>query len=134
MTASIFLARLLGPAFILLAIVLFTDRKRLLDILRELVASPLWIYFAGFLGLFGGLALVLTHNLWTADWRVIITLIAWITLIRAVVTFLWPNAIIVIAHRIAAQPIVLTGAAGLNLLIGLALSYFGYLHSLITSP
>lgn len=126
MTASIFLARLLGPPFILVAIVLFTDRKRLLDILGELVASPLWIYFAGFLGLLGGLALVLSHNVWAADWRVIVTLIGWITVARAVATFLWPKAMVRVAHAIAARPNVLTGAAAVNLVLGLVLSYFGY--------
>jgi hypothetical protein len=45
------------------------------------------------LWLAGGVALVLVHNVWTSDWRVVIALISWITILRGVLTMLWPQSI-----------------------------------------
>jgi hypothetical protein len=76
--------------------------------------------------LLGGLALVLTHNVWALDWRLIITLIGWATIIRALVTIFQPQQIVAIGSKILERPRFFIGAAAVNLFIGLTLSYFGY--------
>ena len=90
MQASIFVARLLGPMFLVIGIALLTKPEAYRSLLREFVGSAVSMYLAGFLGLTGGLAIVLTHNSWVLDWRLIITLIGWISIIRGVVTMIWP--------------------------------------------
>jgi hypothetical protein len=55
------------------------------SILQDLMRSQALLYLAGFLGLLAGLALVLTHNVWVLDWQLIITLIGWVAIVRAVV-------------------------------------------------
>ena len=91
MPASIFIAKLLGPLFILVGIALLSKTEMFQEILREFIESPALVYMAGFFGLLGGLALVLTHNIWVRDWRVIITLIGWATIIRALATVFQPQ-------------------------------------------
>ena len=127
MTSSIFIARLLGPMFAAAGLAFLFRAQAFKGILREFIASPVLIYLAGFLGLLSGLALVLTHNVWALDWRLIITLIAWVAMARGLVTMFQPQWIAAAGSKLLEQPSYLTGAAVMNLVLGLVLVYFGYL-------
>ena len=126
MTASIFIARLLGPVFAVVGIALLFKVETYRAILQEFIRSPALHYLAGFLGLLAGLAVVLTHNIWVFDWRLIITLIGWITLLRAVVTIFEPERIVALGNVVLSHRGAFLGAGAINLLIGLILGYFGY--------
>jgi len=126
MVASVFIAKLFGPIFALSGIALLLRAETYRAIVGDFLRSPALHYLAGFLGLFAGLAIVLTHNVWAFDWRLIITLIGWVTIVRAAVTVLWPEWIVPVGNvflEYRAAPLV---GGAINLLIGLALSYFGY--------
>ncbi len=127
MSTSIFIARLLGPLFVVVGIAVPLKTQMFRAILREFDQSRALLYLAGVLGLVGGLAIVLTHNLWVRDWRLIITLIGWLTILRALVTIFQPQWIAAFAERIIESRSWLTVAAVADLLIGVILSYFGYL-------
>jgi len=127
MPASIFIAELLGPIFIVTGVASLFKVQMLRGILQEFIRSQALLYLAGFLGLLGGLALVLTHNVWVRDWRLIITLIGWLTIVRAVVTIFRPQEIVAIGSKLLEHQGYFFGASVINLTIGLALSYFGYL-------
>ncbi len=43
------------------------------DMAREFLGSRALIYLAGILAFVPGLAMVLAHNVWVADWRIVIT-------------------------------------------------------------
>ncbi len=127
MSTSIFIARLLGPLFVVVGIAVPLKTQMFRAILREFNQSRALLYLAGVLGLVGGLAIVLTHNLWVRDWRLIITLIGWVTILRALVTIFQPQWIVALAGKIGENRSWLVSAAVADLLIGLILSYFGYL-------
>jgi len=130
MSASIFLAQILGPMFVVVGIALLSKPQRFRTMLQELIGSTILLYLAGFFGLLAGIALVLTHNVWAADWRLIITLIGWVTLLRALISIFQPQWIVAAGAAIVKQPVIFSGiffgAAVLNLIVGLILSYFGY--------
>jgi len=126
MSTSVFIARLLGPMFVLVGIALPLKTKMFQAILREFIGSPTLLYLAGFFGLLGGIALVLVHNVWVLDWRILITLLGWVTLVRAVVTIFRPDLIAAAGSKILTSRSIFMAAAAINLLIGLILSYFGY--------
>ena len=62
MQTSIFIAKLLGPIFLIVGSALLTKPDAFRVLLQEFIESRVLIYLAGFLGLLGGLALLLTHN------------------------------------------------------------------------
>lgn len=126
MQTSIFIAQLLGPMFAVVGIALLLKPHMFRTILPEFIRSPTWLYLAGFIGLLAGLALVRTHNIWTADWRLIITVIGWLTLVRALITIFQPQWIVAAGNAILRRRGVFRGAAVANLVIGVALGYFGY--------
>jgi hypothetical protein len=126
MPTSIFIAKLLGPIYLIVGIALLLRAPMFRTILQGFIRSPVLLYLAGFLGLLAGLALVLTHNVWAPDWRIIVTLIGWLTIVRAVVTIFQPEWIVALGSKILERQGIFFGAAVMNLVIGLVLSYFGY--------
>jgi hypothetical protein len=126
MHASIFIAKLLGPIFLVVAVAILVNRERFQIILQEFIRSPAWLYWAGFVGLLAGMAMVLTHNIWVPDWRLIITLIGWVTVVRALISIFRPQWIVTAGTVILEHRGAFVGAAVFNLIIGLVLSYFGY--------
>jgi uncharacterized membrane protein len=126
MQTSIFIAQLLGPAYMVVGLALLSRPQAFRVILREFIGSHVPVYLAGFIGLLTGLALVLVHNVWALDWRLIITLLAWVVLIRALVTIFWPEQIVSLGSKILENKRVFAVAGTANLIIGLVLCYFGY--------
>lgn len=126
MQTSFFIAKLLGPMFLVVGAALLSRPEAFRALLKEFVASGALMYLAGFLGLLSGLALLLVHNVWAPDWRLVITLIGWATLVRALVTIFRPQAIISLADRLVEFKNAFPAAAAIDLVIGAALSYFGY--------
>jgi hypothetical protein len=45
----------------------------------------------GMFALLAGLAIVNTHNLWVSDWRVIITILGRLAIVRGALSLLFPN-------------------------------------------
>ena len=126
MQTSLFIAKLLGPMFLVVGVALLTRPEAFRALLREFIASALIMYMAGFFGLLGGLALVLTHNVWALDWRVLITLLGWTSLIRALVTIFSPRWIVSTGAWLIDRKGAFPAAAAADLIIGAVLSYFGY--------
>lgn len=126
---SVFLARLLGPLIAVVGVALLVHPDVYRTMMKEFIRSLALCYLAGFFGLLGGISLVLVHNVWTSDWRIIVTLIGWITIVRAALTLMWPRCVAAIGRRLIQSPQVFTAAAVIDLALGLALSYFGYANS-----
>ncbi len=91
---SIFVARVLGVIYLAVGFGLFLFRETYILALRKLV-NPVYMMPAAFMAVVGGMALVSYHNLWVSDWRVIITIIGWIALIKGILLLLIPSYIMV---------------------------------------
>lgn len=126
MLTSVFIARLLGPIFVVVGAALLCRAQMFRGILQEFIRSAALLYLAGFFGLLAGVALVLTHNVWDLDWRLIITLVGWITIARALISIFQPAWIVTVGTKILDNHGIFIGAAVTNLMLGLFLSYFGY--------
>ena len=126
MQTSIFLARLLGPALLLVGIGVLINQSYYRGMTREFVASRPLFYLASIIGIVGGLAIVLVHNIWELNWRVLITLLGWINLIRGAISVLMPEQSFAYGGRMMAGKHMPMIAGVVALLIGLTLCYFGY--------
>jgi hypothetical protein len=126
MQTSTFLAKLIGPIMVIVAVGVLMNRKSLDTLAREILGSHALLFLLGFLDLASGLAIVLVHNVWVADWRVIITLLGWLLLVRGAVRILIPEQIKPFGTKMLRNPNVVTGSLAVTLVVGLVLSYFGY--------
>jgi uncharacterized membrane protein len=91
MQTSIFLARLMGPVMFLIGLSLAINSELYTEMSAEFVASRPLVYLAGAIALTLGVSLLLNHNVWAADWRIIITLFGWFATINGVLRLMLPD-------------------------------------------
>jgi hypothetical protein len=128
MQRSIFLAKLIGPFLAVCGVALMFNADTFRIIGGEIVKSPALIYIAGLLALATGLAIVNTHNEWTADWRVAITLLGWLCVFAGIIRVVFPRVVEALgASMIAAVSNGwIVGEGVVILALGAWLSFKGY--------
>jgi hypothetical protein len=126
MTTSIFLAELMGPVCLVIGLALFLNGEGFRALLLEFIDSPVLIFLSGIVTMAGGLAIVLTHNIWAADWRVVITLIGWLATIGGAIRIVIPQQTIEIGRTMLTNIYTLPIVMGFYVVIGALLTYFGY--------
>ena len=92
MMVSLFLAKLLGLYLIVVSGTMLLN-KRDVSLLFGLYKHPEAVYLTGVLDTFLGLLLVLSHNIWALDYRLVITLAGWALLVRGIGRMLAPDKV-----------------------------------------
>ena len=128
MTTSIFLAKLIGPFALALGLALVFQGTGFRAFASEFMASPALIFLSGVITLPAGLAIVLTHNVWTPDWRVVITIVGWLAVVTGAIRMIVPQQAAAKARGVIAQPLIPKIGAAIWLAIGALLSYYGYIR------
>jgi hypothetical protein len=123
---SLFLARLIGPVVLAVAIGVLANGAIYRGLSEEFVRSPALIYITGILGMSVGVAILLNHNVWAADWRVLITIFGWLAAIGGAQRIIWPQATEAAVRWFLANPTSLVVAGVIWLVIGAALCFYGY--------
>jgi uncharacterized membrane protein len=126
MPTSIFLAKLIGPVFIAVGIGLVVNAAAYRKLADEFLRSLALVYLSGLLTMTAGMALILTHNVWAADWRILITLLGWLAAIGGALRIVIPERVETIGRWFLDRPASRTVAAVIWLAVGVVLCYFGY--------
>jgi hypothetical protein len=126
MATSVFLARLLGPLLLAVGVGILINPKPFHAMVGEILRSLTLVYLFGLFDFAGGLAIVLVHNVWAANWRVLITLIGWLMLIRGAVRILAPEAIMGFAAKAIRNKQLIPVSGVVTSVLGLVFCYFGY--------
>ena len=124
MELSIFLAKVLGLYLLLVCTGVLLNRRHFPRLIKEFSESLAIVVLSGFIALVLGLLMVVSHNVWSADWRVIITILGWLTLAKGVFRIMAPHKVPEVASM-AAQPwwvVVLVIFLG----VGAYLTYVGF--------
>lgn len=67
-------------------------RKTLALVLKDFFSHPSVPWITGVFMVFLGGLLVLTHNIWTGDWKIIlVTIMSWLILLKGLVYMVWPD-------------------------------------------
>lgn len=127
METSVFLAQLIGPLLLVMGVGMLVNREGYRTMAEEFLASRALIYIAGLMAFVPGLALVLVHNVWAVDWRVIITLLGWLSLLGGIFRLLLPQQVTAVGSAMLARRNALTGGGIAMLALGAILSLAGYL-------
>ena len=94
MELSIFLGKVLGLYLLIVSVVMTINRKDYKKLLQSFQENFALTLVCGVFTVILGLLLVVGHNIWSNDWRVIITLIAWLTLAKGIGLILVPLKIL----------------------------------------
>jgi len=91
MQPAVFIARLLGPVLGVIGVSILLNEQIYAAIVIEAVHSPTLIYFSGLLSLPIGIAILNVHRAWTADWRVVVTILGWLFTLGGIMRILLPH-------------------------------------------
>ena len=126
MQTSIFLAQLMGPVILAAAISLFVNGEQQVAMAREFLESPSQIYISGLLVMTAGLAIVLYHNVWVFDWRLIITVLGWLAVIGGTMRIVFFRTVESLGEAMLDKPRAIAVAGMVWFIAGAALCFFGY--------
>jgi len=126
MDISIFLAQALGIYLLIVSISMFLNPAQYKIMINEIANMPSMLFLSGIMALIIGILIVITHNVWVADWRVIITLLGWLSLLKGIIRVMFPmfalRAMKKFMHNMSNYYVV----AFIALLLGGYLSFFGF--------
>jgi uncharacterized membrane protein len=125
---SVFLARLIGPLMLAVGIGIFVNGAIYRMLADEFLRSRALIYLSGLLTMTAGMALILTHNVWRADWPVIITILGWLAAIGGAVRIIAPQGTERVGRQMLKHKHGLTIAGAVWLAVGAVLCFFGYVR------
>jgi hypothetical protein len=127
MQTSIFLAKLIGPVALLMGLVVLLNPIRVRTMAREVLQGEAFIFLSGIITLPIGLALVNTHNLWTLDWRVLITVFGWMAVVAGVARIAFGGQLKMVGAAMLDSKIGLAIPGAFMALLGAWLSFVAYL-------
>lgn len=81
----------------------------------------------GLLDFAAGLGIVLIHNVWALNWRVLITLIGWLMLVRGAARILVTDTLMRLPKTVMRKKQFYPISGGVLVILGLVLCYFGYM-------
>ena len=126
MLASRYLAKLIGPLFLAIGGGMLFNEHVYHAMVEQYLANYALIYISGLFGMTVGTAIVLAHNVWTPNWRIIITLLGWLMVIGGAARIVVPQFIQRVGgtmSHLAALPI---AGGAIMIVLGLVLCNFGY--------
>jgi hypothetical protein len=122
---SIYLAKLIGPIYLVVAVGLLLNPGNARASVKELPDSPALFYLSGILALIIGGLIVLLHNVWSG-WPIAITLLGWAAILKGVVRLIAPDAAKSLLSKFVGNKNDITAAALLALALGAYFTAMGF--------
>jgi hypothetical protein len=92
------LAVLMGSALVIVGITLF-NKSYFSAVMADLASSKGLLWGTGFITFVMGMVIVALYNVWSADWRVLVTLLGWLTVIKGAVIMLFPSSMMLFYRK-----------------------------------
>jgi len=93
METSIFMAKVIGLFGAISTLAIIIRYKFHLAMEENAAKNPTTIYLSGFVFLMLGILVTVSHQVWTWDWRVVITILGWLILLKGVMRTLFPDTV-----------------------------------------
>jgi hypothetical protein len=126
MQPVVFIARLVGPLFIVLGLGCLINQTLYADMIGQAVMVPVVIYLSGLMAFLAGVGMLNGYHAWTADWRIIITILGWLLVIAGILRIMLPTLTAVAAITLYSGANAMAIVGIIVLVIGGFLSFKGY--------
>jgi hypothetical protein len=120
------IARLLGPVLAVIGIGMLANGTVYRVMAVQFLATYPFIYLTGILALLAGLAVLNAHNVWTRDWRSLITALGWIFTAAGTFRILAPQFVAYVGQGILVHGAFFVGAGIVLLALGGFITFKGY--------
>jgi hypothetical protein len=125
MDISKFLGKALGLYLIIIAVAMLINTQHFITQIGQLINNSQLMFVTGFFTLLFGIFLVAAHNIWQWNWRLLITLLSWLILLKGASIVLYPQAVDQLTMQIMQNSTIMYASAGIDLVLGIILCYFG---------
>ena len=126
METSLFIAQVLGPCFCAVGLGIVLNCRQYAKVIEDFTKNATVFYVTGLIPLAFGIVIIRLHNIWTADWRVIITVCGWAGLIKGLWLIVFPRTVSAVMRFYEGNKMLLMVHAVIALVIGLVLTYNGF--------
>ena len=89
---KIYLASVMAAYLVIFGLFLLIHPKHIQAVLKEIVAKKALVFFNGIISIILGLLMVFSHNVWTHNWQMVVTLVAWLILLTGLLRLFFPEA------------------------------------------
>lgn len=129
MMMSVMLAKLLGPLLLIVGLGVLMNPSYIPAMIDEIATGKqqTLLFISGFFTTICGLLLVLAHNFWVANWSVIITILAWLTLVKGATIMLFPRWSMALTVAFKGKSGLFAVWGVVAVILGLVLSYYGFM-------
>jgi hypothetical protein len=126
MPPPVLIARIVGPVLVVIGAGVLLNLPLYVDMVGEAVRMPVLIYLSGLLALTAGVAMLNAYRAWTADWRVIVTIMGWLLVLGGIVRIAVPRLTVALATTIYSGPAAMAVVGIAAFLLGGFLSFKAY--------
>jgi hypothetical protein len=92
------LAVVMGSTLVIVGITIF-NKSYFNAVMTDLANSKGLLWVTGLITFVMGTVIVALHNVWSVDWRVIVTLLGWLTAIKGAVIVVFPSSMLLVYRR-----------------------------------
>lgn len=126
MELSLYLAQLFGVVFVVIGLAFLIRLSHYQKVYKTIVKNEGLMIMSGLMALVIGVVLVLAHNVWVQSWEVLITILAWIAVVKGVLLLLLPTEIGKWVEGLFKGKGFLVFGGLFYLVLGVVFCYFGY--------
>jgi hypothetical protein len=126
MNISIFLSKCLGIYLTFISIVFVTQKDRFKKLIVDMMNKPEVMVVTGFMAFIIGTLLVVSHNIWVFDWRVLITIAGWMAIGKGISIILFPKYLTALTMLWIKSDAMYYGVFVLTFIMGIFLLYHGW--------
>ena len=126
MGSSLYIARVIGPVLLVVSLGMIFNRGFYKKVLEDYCKNAALVFFTSIAPLVVGIIIVLHHNIWVANWTVIITIFGWGGILKGIWLIIFPNTITHFMEAYSKRDAVLFAHSAIALALGLTLTVVGY--------
>jgi hypothetical protein len=126
METPVFIARIFGLCYLIIGAGFMFNRKAFQRVMDDFCKNAALVFYGGILALVIGVVIILIHNVWVANWTVIITIIGWAGLIKGIWIIVFPNTVSKFMQAYQKNENLLMVHSVVVLIFGAVLTFFGF--------
>ena len=126
MATSQLIAGFIGPLLIAIGSAVLLNLDHFPVMATQISNDQGLIFLSGILSLLGGVAIVRVHNIWSGDWRIVVTLLGWLAILGGLLRMWFPQRAAPIAEAFAGNATALIVGGLVVFALGAFLSYKAY--------
>ena len=91
MELSYFLAKFFGVYFLIFALLWILRQEQIKEVAKEIFSKPAMLAVTGIISLMLGVAIAVSHSIWEANWRGVITLLGYLMILKGILRLGFPK-------------------------------------------